>query len=90
MKKSMNSKSNTNQPKNTNDNTDFIFKKDNYILLIAGILFIFIGLLLMIGGGSSDPEVFSNEIFSFQRLTLAPVLIAAGFIIQIFAIMKKS
>lgn len=90
MKKSINSKSNTNHPKNTNDNTGFIFKKDNYILLIAGLFFIFIGLLLMIGGESEDPEVFSNEIFNFQRLTLAPILIATGFIIQLFAIMKKS
>ena len=90
MKKSINSKSNTNQTKNTNDNADFIFKKDNYILLIAGLLFIFIGLLLMIGGGSEDPEVFSNEIFNFRRLTLSPILIATGFIIQFFAIMKKN
>ena len=86
----MNSKSNTNQAKNTNDDTPFIFKKNNYILLITGLLFIFIGLFLMIGGGSTDPEVFSSEIFNFQRLTLAPILIAAGFIIQLFAIMKKS
>ena len=90
MKKPTTSKSNINQSKNTNDSNNFVFKKNNYILLIAGLLFIFIGLLLMIGGESEDPEVFSSEIFNFQRLTLSPILIATGFIIQIFAIMKKS
>ena len=69
---------------------DFAFKKKNYRLLIIGLVFMASGLILMIGGGSEDPKVFSNEIFNFQRLTLSPVLIAAGFIIQLFAIMKKS
>tara|TARA_B100001173_G_C15739020_1_gene441969 strand:+ start:416 stop:640 length:225 start_codon:yes stop_codon:yes gene_type:complete len=69
---------------------DFAFKKKNYILLIVGVVFIISGLLLMIGGASKDPTVFSYEIFNFQRLTLAPILIAAGFIIEIFAIMIKT
>jgi hypothetical protein len=43
----------------------------------------------MIGGGSDDPTVFSDKIFDFRRLTLAPILIATGFIIEIFAIMHK-
>jgi hypothetical protein len=43
----------------------------------------------MIGGGSDDPTVFSDKIFDPQRLTLAPILIAVGFIIEIFAIMHK-
>jgi hypothetical protein len=48
------------------------------------------GLILMIGGGSDDPTKFSDAIFDFQRLTLAPILLATGFIIEIFAIMSKS
>ncbi len=68
---------------------DFAFKKKNYILLFVGIAFIISGLLLMIGGASKDPTVFSYEIFNFQRLTLAPILIATGFIIEVFAIMIK-
>ena len=68
---------------------DFAFTKKNYILLITGLVFIFSGLILMIGGGSEDPEKFSYEIFNFQRLTLAPILLAIGFIIEIFAIMYK-
>tara|TARA_B100001175_G_C19295960_1_gene535819 strand:+ start:429 stop:668 length:240 start_codon:yes stop_codon:yes gene_type:complete len=70
-------------------NLNFVFTKKNYLLLIFGILLISIGLILMIGGGSDDPFIFNDDIFNFQRLTLAPILIAAGFIIEIFAIMYK-
>tara|TARA_B100001250_G_scaffold71782_1_gene58107 strand:- start:11055 stop:11276 length:222 start_codon:yes stop_codon:yes gene_type:complete len=68
---------------------DFAFKKKNYILLIIGLVFIASGIILMIGGGSEDPTKFSADIFDFQRLTLAPVLLAIGFIMQIFAIMYR-
>ena len=68
---------------------DFAFTKQNYILLLIGIAFICIGLLLMVGGGSDNPMVFSDKIFDTQRLTLAPILIAVGFIVEIFAIMYK-
>ena len=68
---------------------DFAFKKKNYILLIVGLVFIASGLVLMIGGGSEDPTKFSNEIFNFQRLTLSPILLATGFIIEIIAVMYK-
>jgi hypothetical protein len=67
----------------------FAFGKRNYQLLVIGLVFIALGFLLMIGGGSDDPNVFSEEIFSFRRMTLAPILILAGYIIEIFAIMKK-
>jgi hypothetical protein len=69
---------------------DFAFKKRNYILLIIGLLFIASGLILMIGGGSEDPTKFSDEIFNFQRLTLAPILLAIGFVFEIYAVMYKS
>ena len=68
---------------------DFAFKKKNFILLVTGILFIATGLILMSGGASEDPEIFNYEIFNFRRLTLAPILITIGFIIEIFAIMLK-
>ena len=68
---------------------DFAFKKKNYILLFVGLAFIASGLILMIGGGSEDPTKFSTDIFNFQRLTLAPILLATGFIIEIFAVMYK-
>ena len=69
---------------------DFIFKKKNYILLISGLVLILIGIFLMIGGQSEDPTKFSDEIFNFQRLTLAPILIVSGFVLEIFAIMIRS
>ena len=69
---------------------DFVFKKKNYILLISGLVLILLGIFLMIGGESEDPTKFSDEIFNFQRLTLPPILIVSGFILEIFAIMIKS
>jgi hypothetical protein len=67
----------------------FAFGKENYRLLLIGLALIVLGFLLMIGGGSKDPNVFSQDIFNFQRLTLAPILILAGYVVEIFAIMKK-
>ena len=69
---------------------DFVFKKKNYILLISGLVLILLGIFLMIGGASEDPAKFSEEIFNFQRLTLAPILIVSGFVLEIFAVMLKS
>ncbi|MCD4747577.1 MAG: DUF3098 domain-containing protein [Bacteroidales bacterium] len=68
---------------------EFAFGKQNYKLLLIGLGFIFVGFILMIGGGSDDPNVFSDKIFNFRRLTLAPILILTGYVIEIFAIMKK-
>lgn len=68
---------------------DFVFKKKNYMILIGGLGLILLGITLMIGGGSEDPTQFSEEIFNFQRLTLAPILIVSGFVMGVFAIMYK-
>jgi hypothetical protein len=68
---------------------EFAFGRENYRLMLIGLAFIVVGFLLMIGGGSEDPKVFNPEIFSFRRLTLAPILILAGYAIELFAIMKK-
>ena len=65
------------------------FTKKNYYLLLAGIFFIALGYLLMIGGGSEDPNVFNPEIFNFQRITLAPICCLIGFVTIIFAIMYR-
>lgn len=70
-------------------NNVFAFNRDNYKLLLIGLAFIVVGFLLMIGGGSDDPDVFNEKIFSFRRLTLAPVLVLTGYVIEIFAIMKR-
>ena len=68
---------------------DFAFSRKNYILLFVGLAFLASGLILMVGGGSEDPTQFSDEIFSTTRLTIAPILLAVGFIIEIFAVMYK-
>ncbi len=67
-----------------------LFTKDNYTLMLAGIVVMAIGFFLMAGGKSPDPTKFDdNEIYSTTRITIAPILIMAGFVIEIFAIMKK-
>jgi hypothetical protein len=70
--------------------TDFALGKENYYLLIIGFVIIIIGFLLMAGGKSDNPNVFNkDEIFSFRRITLAPMVVLFGFIFEIYAIMKK-
>ena len=69
--------------------SDFAFGKENYKLLLIGLGLIVLGFLLMIGGGSKDPKVFSYALYDFQRLTLAPILVLGGYVVEIFAIMKK-
>jgi hypothetical protein len=58
-------------------------------LLVIGFAVIIVGFLLMIGGKSNSPNEFNPEIFSFRRITLAPIVVLAGFIFEIYAIMKK-
>lgn len=67
----------------------FAFGKENYILMIAGVVLIIIGFILMTGGGSKDPNVFNQDMFDFRRLTLSPILILIGFGLEIVAIMRK-
>lgn len=70
-------------------NPGFVFTRENYILLFAGIALLMIGFILMIGGGSDDPNIFNEELFNTRRLTVAPVTVLAGFVMVIFSIMKK-
>jgi len=67
-----------------------LFDRTKYTIMIVGLVVIALGFLLMIGGGSDDPNVFSYDLFSFRRITLAPFLVLLGFGIQIYAIMKKT
>ncbi|MFV0573419.1 MAG: DUF3098 domain-containing protein [Xanthomarina gelatinilytica] len=66
---------------------DFIFGKKNYKFMLIGLAFIAIGFVLMSGGGSDDPHVFSPDIFSFRRIRLAPTLVLIGFGLQVYAIL---
>jgi membrane-bound ClpP family serine protease len=68
----------------------FAVGKENLKLMLIGFVIIIIGFLLMTGGKSNDPNVFNKEvIFSFRRVTLAPIVVMVGFIFEIYAIMKK-
>ena len=71
------------------ENEKMALGKQNYILLIIGFAIIVIGFILMTGGGSDDPAVFNaEELFSFRRITLAPIILLFGFGFEIYAIMK--
>jgi hypothetical protein len=63
--------------------------KQNYLLMLAGLGIIIAGFLLMAGGGSDDPTLFNEKMFSFRRITLAPIVVIAGFAFEIYAIMKR-
>ena len=66
---------------------DFIFGKKNYQFMFIGLLVIALGFILMSGGGSDDPNVFSPDIFSWRRIRLAPALVLIGFGIEVYAIL---
>ena len=65
------------------------FGKQNYQLFIGGIVLIIVGYILMIGGGSEDPNVFNPAIFDTQRITIAPMVCLLGFVVIIMAIMWR-
>jgi hypothetical protein len=67
-----------------------LFGKENYIWMLAGMAMLALGFFLMAGGKSADPKNFDpKEVYSTTRITIAPMLIIAGFIMEIVAIMKK-
>ncbi|MCL2027743.1 MAG: DUF3098 domain-containing protein [Bacteroidales bacterium] len=68
---------------------DFAFGKENYILMIIGFVVLFVGYLLMVGGSSTDPEVFNYDMFNTQRMVVAPLVLFLGFAIELVAIMKR-
>ena len=71
-------------------NHNALFGKSNYLWMAAGGALILLGILLMAGGKSTDPAVFSDqEVYSFRRITIAPLLIVLGLVTEIYAIMKK-
>jgi hypothetical protein len=69
---------------------DFAFGRTNYIIMLSGIGLILFGFILMTGGGSTNPNIFSDDIFSTRRITVAPLLVLSGFILEIYAIVKKA
>ncbi len=72
------------------DSGRFAIPIKNVIYLVMGLVLMIIGYVLMTGGGATDPSIFpEKEMFSFRRVTLAPLFILAGFVVEIFAIMYK-
>ncbi|NOY38215.1 MAG: DUF3098 domain-containing protein [Chlorobi bacterium] len=71
------------------NNSPFALGKKNYLWIAIGLFIIMLGFLLMAGGKSDDPKVFNPAIFSFRRITLAPLVVLFGFVFEIWAIMKK-
>lgn len=76
--------------KNNEQKPDFLFDNLNYKILLVGIIVIALGFILMSGGGSDDPKVFNEDVFSFRRIRLAPTVVLIGFGITIYSIFKNS
>ena len=66
-----------------------ILPAKNLKIMLIGVVVIVVGFLLMTGGGSSDPNVFNDDMFSFRRITIAPIVVLVGFGVIAFSIMKK-
>jgi hypothetical protein len=70
--------------------TPSLFTKENYKWMLGGLVLMVIGMFLMAGGKSNDPNVFDKDaVYSSTRITIAPLLILAGLVIEIFAIFRK-
>ncbi|MBQ0123847.1 MAG: DUF3098 domain-containing protein [Bacteroidales bacterium] len=67
---------------------NFSLPSKNVKLILAGLVAMVLGYVLMIGGGSDDPNVFNPEMFNFRRLVISPLFVIAGIVVIIVAIMK--
>jgi hypothetical protein len=67
--------------------SEFLFGKKNYLWMLIGLLCIAVGFILMAGGGSDNPEVFNEAMYSFRRIRLAPTMVLIGFAIEVYAIL---
>jgi hypothetical protein len=80
----------------TPQENNFYFGKQNYQLMLIGLALIVVGFLLMMGAdantidGKYDPNVWNEEIFSFRRIRLAPMFVIAGFVVEVYAILKRN
>ena len=74
---------------NNEKKEQMILPAKNLKVMLIGVAIIIVGFLLMTGGGSNATTVFNAEMFSFRRITLAPIVVLAGFVVIAFSIMKK-
>ena len=76
---------------NKKETSPYLFDKQNYIIMIIGLIMIGVGFILMSGGKSDDPNIFNpEEVYSVRRITVAPIVVLLGFLIEIYAIFHKS
>lgn len=71
------------------ENDNIYFTKKNYFMILTGIVVFVLGYIIMSGGNPEDPSDYSDEIFNFRRLTLAPFIVIAGYVIVLFGIIKN-
>lgn len=82
--------------KEVKNHHSFYFGKKNYQLMLTGLVFIFLGFILMLGpdantvNGKFDPNAWNEDIFSIRRIRIAPLFVIVGFVIQIFAVLKRN
>ena len=70
--------------------TPSIFNKENYKWMLLGVVVMLLGMVLLSGGKNTDPNVFDkSKVYSTTRITIAPLLILAGLVIEMFAIFRK-
>ena len=74
---------------NNDNDSKMPLSMKNYVLILVGALIIILGFVLMAGGDPATPENFDYGIFSFRRITLAPIVVVAGFAFEIYAILKR-
>lgn len=72
-----------------NNNQRMPFTRKNYYMMLIGLGIIVLGFVLMSGGGEHTATEFDESIFSFRRITLAPIVVIAGFVFEVYAIMKR-
>jgi hypothetical protein len=77
------------EKKNEIDDKGFAIPKKNVLYIIAGFTVMLFGYVLMSGGGSDNPQEFNEQMFSFRRTVLAPIVILAGMVLEIVAIMFR-
>ena len=71
------------------ENDNIYFTKKNYFMILTGIVVFVLGYIIMSGGNPEYPSDYSDEIFNFRRLTLAPFIVIAGYVIVLFGIIKN-
>ena len=77
------------QPDMQPENPRMPLTRKNYIILAIGFAIVLLGFVLMAGGGSHSATEFDYDIFSFRRITLAPILVVGGFVVEIYGILKR-